>query len=171
MEIPRFVTVLCDDSSVVEASGLCQFMGLLGANCQMLDINMVLQGSFTDQSSGLIGHLSNSPLIIAVPNDGAPRSLFAHLVYRLRSNERLNWDGAFLAIVGDREDLSAFLTMDLLGDLTKRFQFGRIPGHSVILRPVQIRELIRQLVAVKEFGSHAWTTLYSIRPTLGGSLR
>lgn len=159
METPRSVTVLRDSPGIPEASALCMFLGLLGVECHQHDLAEAVAGTPADGPLGLAAHLSRSPLVIALSSDAVPPTRLVHTVNRLRCNGRLNWDGAFLAVVGEYGERSALLKTDLLGDSQNRFPFGGIPGHAAIFRPVLIAELLRQLAALREIGSHAWATL------------
>jgi hypothetical protein len=159
METPKNVTVLCDDIRALEGLALCQILGLLGAECHQHGLAEASSEERDEPPHELEQDLRKSPLVIAVASDESPPAGLVPLIYRMRGDSRLNWDGAFLVVAGESEDRTTMLNIDLLGDPENRFSLGRTAGHSVVFRPLQIAELLREVEQVKEIGANAWTTI------------
>lgn len=159
METPKNVTVLCDDIRAAEGSAVCQILRLVGAECHQHLLTEASSEGRDEPPHELEQDLRKSPLVIAVASDESPSTGFVPLIYRMRGDSRLNWEGAFLVVAGEREDRTAMLKIDLLGDPENRFSLGRTAGHSVVFRPLQIAELLREVEQVKEIGANAWTTI------------
>jgi hypothetical protein len=159
METPKTVTVLCDEIREVEGSALCQVLGLLGAECHQYGPADVLSERRDGPPHRMAQDLRKSPLVIAFASDESSPTVFVRLIHRLRGDSQLNWDGAFMVVLGEHENQTVVLKIDLLGDPENRFSFGRTPGHAVIFHPLQIAELLWEVENVKEIGANAWATI------------
>lgn len=98
--------------------------------------------------------LRNYPLIIAIPGRGSGPPQIIRLLYRLRS--ALAWEGGFLGIVEDVIERQQLMELSLLGEHGGRFQFGDMPGHVALCRPVLLADLLQAVSTMEEMSLEVW---------------